>query len=168
MDSGTRRAVKRDRTAKRAIRRDAQEQKFAQQTHDRELKTAKKLAIREVNTASKKAAERFRRKDPTSYHATVEFVCNHTGPHHGFRCFLHGRRRVALVRIPRARGNCDACPSHYGNYSSWQYKIHMGIWLGLDGKIYRYGHTKIFKIKLMDRDSPEDILVLVPKLNAMR
>lgn len=168
MDTVTRELVRQEKVTRREAREEERQRQLTETQAAWQLERDKHEAVRNVETAAKMAVERLSVK-PSKWasQGTVERVCNWTGPHHGFWCLFHWRKRVTLVRIHVAHGSCRRCFRTSSNQSSYMREQHFGLYLGSDGNLYRYGHTKIFRAKLMDRHNARHIRALIPKLDAM-
>ena len=166
MDTTTREIVQHEKATRREARAAERERQSIRDHEAWQLDWNKRQAVRDVDAAATAAAERLS-VEPSKWASkgTVVRVCNWTGPHNGFWCLFHWDKRVTLIQIPSARGGCNKCYNR--NLSDYNPQRHRGIFLGSDGRVYRYGHTKIFRAKLMDRNNAGDIRGLVPKLNAM-
>ncbi|MDB5165459.1 MAG: hypothetical protein JWM00_349 [Candidatus Saccharibacteria bacterium] len=171
MDTATREIVQLEKAARRQARENERQRQLAEAQQAWQLEWDKRRVVYSVEVAAKYAAERLN-VEPGKWgsEGRVRRVCNYSGPHHGFLCLFHRRKRVTLVEIPGARGGCPHCDKYYNRnrpHRTFDGLSHRSLYLGSNGKIYRVGHTKIFEAKLMDRDNAKDIRTLVPKLNAM-
>lgn len=180
MDTLTRTAVKNARRSKREQRREIarrlKQQRQRRQEAERQLKQhqrevarqqkkadaqlmADKLtALRHVNSLCAPAVEA--KAATFGQTGVVVWVCRWKGPHDDGWCLLHGRKRVALIPIPGSRAGGKLGTRRYGDAARLLY-------LGSNGRIYRYGVSKVFEVNLLDRETPEDIEALVPNLEAM-
>ena len=168
MDTTTREIVQHEKATRREARAAERERQSIRDHEAWQLDWNKRQAVRDVDAAATAAAERLS-VEPSKWASkgTVVRVCNWTGPHNGFWCLFHQRKLVTLVKIPNAKGSCWHCSRNYRRHHDFNRAVHLSIYLGSNGKLYRYGHTKIFKAKLMDRNNEGDIRALIPKLNAM-
>jgi hypothetical protein len=133
------------------------------------FKADKRAAKQEVEQVAQETAERLA-IEPSKWKSegTIVKVCNWSGPHFSFWCLFHRKRRVALIRIPGTRGGCEDCRTGARwNNSIYSRRDHLSLHLGPDGKIRRFGHTKIFEARLMDRPTAKSIRAIIPKLRAM-
>lgn len=118
----------------------------------------KQKAVAFVHAAADRAVERLNQNDGMGWQVDGKLVrvCQHVGPHSGWRCIFHGRKQVAVVEIP---GMSRQEKRSYGRYTT------MYFYVGSDGKVYRDGLYKIYIVDLMDRDWPSEIRAVAERID---